>query len=81
MTDICCVGSGVKCQTRAVVFTGNKHTTVSRRMEAAGSTPTESFSTLSFIPKSKKSICLLYGEYIDNTDKRRKPFDTDLHQP
>ena len=75
MTEICCVGSGVKYQTRAVVFTRNKHTTVSRRMEAAGSTPTKSFSRLSFIPKSKKSICLLYGEYIDNTDKRRKPFD------
>ena len=65
MTEICCVGSGVKYQTR----------TVSGRMEAAGSTPTKSFSRLSFIPKSKKSICLLYGEYIDNTDKRRKPFD------
>ena len=25
--------------------------------------------------KSKKSIFLLHGEYIDNTDKRRKPFD------
>ena len=75
MTDIRCVGGDVKYQTRAVVFTRNKHTTVSRRMEAAGSTPTKSFSRLSFIPKSKKSICLLYGEYIDNTDKRRKPFD------
>ena len=75
ITEICCVGSGVKYQTRAVVFTRNKHTTVSRRMEAAGSTPTKSFSRLSFVPKSKKSICLLYGEYIDNTDKWRKPFD------
>ena len=76
MPEICCVGSGVKYQTRAVVFTRNKHTTVSRRMEAAGSTPTKSFSRLSFIPKSKKSIFLLHGEYIDNTDKRRKPFDS-----
>ena len=75
MPEIRCVGSGVKYQTRAVVFTRNKHTTVSRRMEAAGSTPTKSFSRLSFIPKSKKSIFLLHGEYIDNTDKRRKPFD------
>ena len=75
MTDICCVGSGVKYQTRAVVFKRIKHTTVSRRMEAAGSTPTKSFSRLSFIPKSKKSICLLYGEHIDNADKRRKLFD------
>ena len=75
MTDICCVGSGVKYQTRAVVFKRNKHTTVSRRMEAAGSTPTKSFSRLSFIPKSKKSTCLLYGEHIDNADKRRKLFD------
>ena len=75
MTDICCVGSGVKYQTRAVVFKRNKHTTVSRRMEAAGSTPTKSFSRLSFIPKSKKSNCLLYGEHIDNADKRRKFFD------
>ena len=75
MTDIRCVGGDVKYQTHAVVFARNKHTTVSRRMEAAGSTPTMSFSRLSFIPKSKKSICLLYGEYIDNTDKRRKPFD------
>ena len=75
MTDICCVESGDKYQTRAVVFTRNKHITVSRRMEAAGSTPTKSFSRLSFIPKSKKSICLLYGEHIDNADKRRKLFD------
>ena len=75
MTDICCVRSGVKHQTRAVVFKRNKHTTVSRRMEAAGSTPTKSFSRLSFIPKSKKSTCLLYGEHIDNADKRRKLFD------
>ena len=75
MTVICCVGSGVKYQTRAVVFKRIKHNTVSRRMEAAGSTPTKSFSTLSFIPKSKKSICLLYGEHIDNADKRRKLFD------
>ena len=75
MTGICCVGSGVKYQTRAVVFKRIKHTTVSRRMEAAGSTPTKSFSRLSFIPKSKKSTCLLYGEHIDNADKRRKLFD------
>ena len=75
MPEICCVGSGVKYQTRAVVFTRNKHTTVSQRMEAAGSTPTKSFSRLSFIPKSKKSTCLLYGEHIDNADKRRKLFD------
>ena len=53
MTDIYCVGSGVKYQTRAFVFTRNKHATVSRRMEAAGFTPTKSFSRLSFIPKSK----------------------------
>ena len=75
MSDICCVGSGVKYQTRAVVFKRIKHTTVSRQMEAAGSTPTKSFSRLSFIPKSKKSIWLLYGEHIDNADKRRKLFD------
>ena len=75
MTDIRFVGGDVKYQTRAVVFTRNKHPTIRRRMEAAGSTSTKSFSRLSFIPKSKKSICLLYGEYIDNTDKRRKPFD------
>ena len=75
MTVICCVGSGVKYQTRAVVFERIKHNTVSRRMEAAGSTPTKSFSRLSFIPKSKKSICLLYGEHIDNADKQRKLFD------
>ena len=75
MTDIGCVGSGVKYQTRAVVFTHNKHSTVSRQIEGAGFTPTKSFSRLSFIPKSKKSICLLYGEHIDNADKRRKPFD------
>ena len=75
MSDICCVGSGVKYQTRAVVFKRNKHTTVSRRMEAACSTPTKSFSRLPFIPKSKKSTCLLYGEHIDNADKRRKLFD------
>ena len=58
MTDICCVGSGVKYQTSAVVFTRNKHITVSGRMEAAGSTPTKSFSRLSFVTKS---ICLLCG--------------------
>jgi len=75
MTDICCVGSGVKYQTHAVVFTRNKHITISRRMKVAGSTPTKSFSKLSFIAKSKKSICLLYGEHIDNADKRRKLFD------
>ena len=75
MTDICCVGSGVKYQTRAVVFARNKHTTISRRMEAAGSTTTISFSRLFFIPKSKKSICLLCVEHIDNADKWRKLFN------
>ena len=76
MPDICCVGSDVKYQTRAVVFARNKHTTISRRMEAAGSTPTKSFSRLSFIPKSKKWICLLCGEHNENADKRRKLFDS-----
>ena len=42
--DLCCVGGGVKYQTRAVVFARNKQTTVSRRMVAADSTPTKSFS-------------------------------------
>ena len=75
MIDICCVGSGVKFQTRAVVFARNKQTTISRGMEAAGSTPTKSFSRIALTPKSKNSICLQCGDFVDNADKRRKLFD------
>ena len=74
MIDTCCVGSGVKYQTRAAVFARNKQTTISRRM-AAGLTPTKSFSRITLTPKSKNSICLQCGDQIDNADKRRKLFD------
>ena len=75
MIDICCVGSRIKCQIRAVVFARNKQTTISRGMEAAGSTPTKSFSRIFLIPKLKDSISLQCGDFIVNSDKRKKLFD------
>ena len=83
MTDICCVGIGVKSQTRAVVFKRNKHTMVVDEWRRQVLLPTSRF--LDYLSSQNRRNRLAYCmESILTTQTSEEGFlseDTGLHQP